>query len=120
MPICPMPRWAGQALRTTPGGSCKHLGRPFYRISTTAAMLSLLAQIHPSEDEDRPFARLREFGPQAWPNSLMITYADDLLGREGRLLVALRRHYAYQLQYEPKFLDWMTRLGRHRELNMAA
>jgi hypothetical protein len=50
----------------------------------------------------------------------MITYADDLLGREGRLISALRRHYAHQLKHEPKFLDWMTRLGRHRELGMAA
>jgi predicted protein tyrosine phosphatase len=87
---------------------------------STAAMLSLLAQIHPSEDEDRLFARLREIRPQAWPNSLMITYADDLLGREGRLISALRRHYAHQLKHEPKFLGWMTRLGRHRELDMAA
>jgi predicted protein tyrosine phosphatase len=86
---------------------------------STAAMLSLLAQIHPGEDEDRLFARLREIRPQAWPNSLMITYADDLLGREGRLVAALRRHYAHQLKHEPKFLEWMTRLGRHRELDMA-
>lgn len=86
---------------------------------STAAMISLLAQIHPGEDEDRLFARLREIRPQAWPNSLMITYADDLLGREGRLIAALRRHYAHQLKHEPMFLDWMTRLGRHRELDMA-
>jgi predicted protein tyrosine phosphatase len=86
---------------------------------STAAMLALLAQIHPSEAEDRLFARLREIRPQAWPNSLMITYADDLLGRTGRLIAALRRHYAHQLKHEPKFLDWMTRLGRHRELDMA-
>ena len=85
---------------------------------STAATLTLLAQTHPGEDEDRLFARLREIRPQAWPNSLMITYADDLLGRQGRLVAGLRRHYKHQIQHEPKFVDWMTRLGRHRELQM--
>lgn len=86
---------------------------------STAAMLALLAQINPGEDEERLFSRLREIRPQAWPNSLMIAYADDLLGCEGRLLAALRGHYAHQLKHQPKFLDWMTQLGRRRELDMA-
>jgi predicted protein tyrosine phosphatase len=86
---------------------------------STAAMLSLLAQANPAEDEDRLFTRLREIRPQAWPNSLMIGYADRSLGRDGRLVDALRRHYAHQIQHEPKFLEWMARLGRQRELDMA-
>ena len=87
---------------------------------STAAMVSLLAQAYSNEDEDRHFERLRQIRPQAWPNSLMIEYADDLLSREGRLVAALRKHYGHQLEREPKFSDLMKQLGRHRELEMAA
>jgi predicted protein tyrosine phosphatase len=70
---------------------------------STAAMVSLLAQIDPGQDEDRLFERVREIRPQAWPNSLMIGYADDILGRKGRLVAALRRHYGVQLRQRPEF-----------------
>jgi predicted protein tyrosine phosphatase len=86
---------------------------------STAAMVSLLAQTAPSEDEDRLFARLREIRPQAWPNSLMIGFADDLLGRQGRLVAALCRHYGAQLRQKPEIAGWMRRLARERELDMA-
>jgi predicted protein tyrosine phosphatase len=86
---------------------------------STAAMLMLLAQVHPREPEDQLFARLREMRPQAWPNSLMIGYADEILGREGRLVTALRRHYGIQIRERPEFIDWMRRLARARELDMA-
>lgn len=87
---------------------------------STAAMLSLLAQVHPEEAEDRLFARLREIRPQAWPNSVMIGYADDQLDRGGRLVEALRRHYSHQIARDPDIAEWMTRLGRRREVDMAA
>jgi predicted protein tyrosine phosphatase len=86
---------------------------------STAAMVSLLAQIDPQESEDRLFERVRQIRPQAWPNSLMIGYADDILGREGRLVAALRRHYGIQVRERPQFVDWMRRLARDRELDMA-
>jgi predicted protein tyrosine phosphatase len=86
---------------------------------STAAMMTLLAQTYPSEMEDRLFDRLREIRPQAWPNSRMIAFADELLGRQGRLLDALRRHYGRQLRQQPRFTEWMTKLGRKRELEMA-
>jgi predicted protein tyrosine phosphatase len=86
---------------------------------STAAMVSLLAQVDPHEPEDRLFERLREIRPQAWPNSLMIGYADDILGREGRLVAALRRHYGVQLRQRPEITAWMQRLARDRELDMA-
>ena len=87
---------------------------------STAAMLSLLAQAHPQEAEDRLFARLREIRPQAWPNSVMVGHADALLGRQGRLVEALREHYSHRIQHDPEVVEWMTRLGRRREVEMAA
>ncbi|NIA68237.1 protein-tyrosine-phosphatase [Pelagibius litoralis] len=86
---------------------------------STAAMLTLLAQVHPNETEDRLFERLREIRPQAWPNSVMVGYADELLGRAGRLSAALRRHYEHRVRHDPEVVDWMTRLGRRREVEMA-
>ncbi|MGO4451340.1 tyrosine phosphatase family protein [Phyllobacterium sp. TAF24] len=87
---------------------------------STAAMLSLLAQTYPDEPETRLFERLREIRPQAWPNSLMIKYADDLLDRKGKLVDELRRHYSWQIKREPNYLEWMARIGRSREIEMAA
>ena len=85
---------------------------------STAAMLTLLAQANPDVEEDRLFERLREIRPQAWPNSLMIGFADDLLKRGGKLNAALGRHYAHQIGRDVRYIDWMTHLGRGRELTM--
>jgi predicted protein tyrosine phosphatase len=87
---------------------------------STAAMLTLLAQTHPRESEDRLFERLTEIRPQAWPNSLMIEFADGLLSRNGRLVDALRRHYGRQIRRMPRYEQLMRDLGRSREVEMAA
>ena len=58
---------------------------------STAAMAILMAQSSPEESEERIFSQLVELRPQAWPNSLMVAFADDRLNRQGRLLNALGR-----------------------------
>ncbi|MBL0402818.1 protein-tyrosine-phosphatase [Microvirga aerilata] len=87
---------------------------------STAAMLTLLGQTNPEESEDRLFERLTDIRPQAWPNSLMIAFADDLLSRNGRLTDALRRHYGRQIRRMPQYAQFMHDLGRSREVEMAA
>ena len=52
---------------------------------STAAMLMILAQAYPRETEGAIVDRLLEIRPQAWPNSRMVAFADELLGRDGRL-----------------------------------
>ncbi len=86
---------------------------------STAAMLSLMAQANPDEPGESLFARLVAIRPQAWPNSQMIGFADEQLGRKGDLNAALARHYGRQIKGRPDFVDWMTHLGRQAELNMA-
>ena len=86
---------------------------------STAAMVTLMAQGEPDEAEEALFTRLREIRPRAWPNSVMIGYADAMLGRKGRLLGALRRHYALRAEQDPKFAEWMRGEGRGREVEMA-
>ncbi|MGF9762808.1 protein-tyrosine phosphatase family protein [Microvirga sp. 0TCS3.31] len=86
---------------------------------STAAMLALMAQANPEESEDWLFERLTEIRPQAWPNSLMIEFADRLLSRNGRLTDALRRHYGRQIRRMPRYEQLMRDLGRSREVEMA-
>jgi predicted protein tyrosine phosphatase len=83
---------------------------------STAAMIALMAQCEPDRDEDSIFTTIREMRPIAWPNSVMIAYADELLGREGRLTSALQRHYALQLKRDAMFERWMTELERVSEI----
>jgi predicted protein tyrosine phosphatase len=65
---------------------------------SAAALVALLAARHP-ELHDEIFHALRQIRPQAWPNSLIVAFADDLLGRGGALTEALRRHYEAQVQH---------------------
>lgn len=87
---------------------------------STASMVTLLAEARPAMDEDAIFAHLREIRPQAWPNSVMLGFADDLLDRKGRLVAALRRHYREQMRLKPDLTVMIARVGRDREIRMAA
>lgn len=87
---------------------------------SSAAMASILAQRNAGSSEDAIFEMLREIRPRAWPNSVIIAHADDLLGKHGAFVSALRRHYAHQLRKEPQMGDWIASLGRQSEVNMAS
>jgi predicted protein tyrosine phosphatase len=86
---------------------------------STAAMAILMAQSNYPETEDWIFSRLLELRPQAWPNSLMVEFADELLGKDGRLISALAQLYAKQLARRPQTEQFMRSLGRLREVEMA-
>lgn len=86
---------------------------------STAAMMTLMLQAQPEAAEDQLFQQLRAIRPQAWPNSVMIAMADDMLGRSGHLTEALRAHYAHQIIAQPEYPGWMTSMGRGREVDMA-
>jgi predicted protein tyrosine phosphatase len=85
---------------------------------STAAMLMILAQAHPDEGENAVVDRLVAIRPQAWPNSRMIGFADELLNRNGRLLAAVGRIYARRLKVHPELADVMRRLNRGREVEL--
>ena len=86
---------------------------------STAAMAILMAHFNPSESEEAIFTRLLEIRPQAWPNSRMVGFADDLLNRKGRLIASLGRLYARQLAHKPDTEIFMRSHGRAREVEMA-
>lgn len=83
---------------------------------STAALATLLARHTPMGEEASIFARLRTIRPIAWPNSRMIAFADDLLGRGGRLNAALREHYLIQAAARPDFVRQIELLGRAAEV----
>jgi len=83
---------------------------------STAALATLLARHTPVGDEPAIFERIRAIRSIAWPNSRMIGFADDLLGREGRLSAALRDHYRLQAPIFPDFVTELRRNGRGAEI----
>ncbi len=85
---------------------------------STAAMLMVLAQAYPDDRETALVDRLLEIRPQAWPNSRMIGFADQSLGRHGRLTDAVTRIYAGHLVRRPDLAETMVRLDRAREVEL--
>lgn len=85
---------------------------------STAAMLMILAQAHPYETEAETVERLLAIRPQAWPNSRMIAFADEFLGRGGRLSAAVAAIYARRLSISPDLAEIMRRLNRAREVEL--
>jgi predicted protein tyrosine phosphatase len=56
---------------------------------STAAAFITLCTVNPDAAEKRIAAALREASPTAMPNRLMVAIADDLLGRNGRMVDAI-------------------------------
>ncbi len=83
---------------------------------STAAMTMLLAQAHPEESEAGIAARVMGIRPIAWPNLRMTEFADEILGRGGRLVAAAATLYAGNLARKPELAEVMARLNRSREV----
>ena len=86
---------------------------------STAAMLMLLARAHPDLDDAELVERLFAIRDKAWPNSRMIAFADEILGRHGGLSEAVRRLHARQIGIRPHLETVMSDLGRAREVRSA-
>lgn len=85
---------------------------------STAAMTMLLAQAHPDQDEREIADHIRSIRPIAWPNLRMVSFADDLLGREGRLVAAMGTIYARRMAERPDFGQAMAQGNRAREVDL--
>ena len=86
---------------------------------STAAMTMLLAKTYPDEDELALVQRLHAIREKAWPNARMIGFADEILGRGGRLSAAVRRLHARQMIVRPHIGEVMRGLNRSREVDEA-
>ncbi|MFT3808923.1 MAG: hypothetical protein QM698_03330 [Micropepsaceae bacterium] len=56
---------------------------------STAAMWMTLCKLNPQADEFAILSAMRERAPHIAPNRLLVAHADDLLGRDGRMVDAL-------------------------------
>lgn len=106
----------GQAMATE-GESLRHLLVHCHMgvSRSTAAMLMLIAQRHPGEEE-KAVARLVAIRPQAWPNTVMVGYAEAALGTRGRLRDALRPQYRRVAAEQPELMALLRQVGRSREI----
>ena len=89
-----------------------------FGISRSTAAIAMLIARDLSLTGDEVFARLLRIRPRAWPNSLMVRHADDLLGRRHELMPALGRLYFRQLRHVPEIAEFM-RVHRPAEACMA-
>jgi predicted protein tyrosine phosphatase len=83
---------------------------------STAAALMIWAQDDPSRPEVDLMGYLARQYPSAWPNSLMVQFADDQLGRGGRLISAVRAHFRSRLAAEPELEQALVKLRRQVDL----
>jgi len=86
---------------------------------STAAMVTMLTLARPDETEDAIVARLQAIRPHAWPNARMVGFADEILGRGGRLSDAVSRLHARQLAAKPRLAQIFRDLGRAAEVERA-
>ncbi|BCW89579.1 hypothetical protein sos41_27450 [Alphaproteobacteria bacterium SO-S41] len=56
---------------------------------STASMFMALCKLNPKVDELAILRRMRRLAPHIAPNPLLVAHADQLLGREGRMVDAL-------------------------------
>ena len=87
---------------------------------STASLAIILAQSNPDMGGDEIFEIVSRIRPQAWPNSLMIRHADNLLGRGGGLFKGLHAIYRRQLITFPAYKAHLCQIGRGAEVEMAA
>jgi predicted protein tyrosine phosphatase len=84
---------------------------------STAAAIVILAQCEPTRDPGAIVGQIVRHRPQAWPNIRIIETADKLLGREGALVEAVRRHYREVVAVRPDYAGELRAGGRGREVD---
>lgn len=86
---------------------------------STASMALILAQHRPDLPADAILAEVLRIRDKAWPNLRMLEMGDAMLGRGGTLPAAAHALYRHQLEIRPQLWEFMSKLGRGRELAQA-
>jgi predicted protein tyrosine phosphatase len=82
---------------------------------STATVIILMVQDNPGREAEA-FAELARLRPRSWPNGLMLGIADEVLGRNGALVAALREHQLRVARDFPEFAEMLARYGRAHEI----
>jgi predicted protein tyrosine phosphatase len=83
---------------------------------STAFTILLLAQALPQVPAADIVAEVVRVRDRAWPNLRIIELGDELLGRKGTLVAAVRERHAEYARRVPRFVQLMKDLGRAREV----
>lgn len=82
---------------------------------STATAAILMAQFNPGREEE-VFEHIRSIRPRAWPNSLMVTMADEKLGRNGALVAAMAKLHDMTARDYPELAEYLRIHGRAHEV----
>ena len=82
---------------------------------STAAAAILMAQFRPG-DEEAAFLKLLELRKHGWPNTRMVEFADELLGRDGAMLRGLDAYRRALIEAKPHLREIVRNIGRGHEL----
>ncbi|HEV7367722.1 protein-tyrosine-phosphatase [Arenibaculum sp.] len=82
---------------------------------STATAAILMAQNAPGREEE-VFAEIARIRPRSWPNSRMVRFADEMLGRGGALSAALKAHHQRIAERHPDLARAIARYGRAHEV----
>ena len=108
----------GRAVQAEPGASLLvHCHAGISR--STASLVLILAQSMPEVAAADVLEAVHAIREKAWPNLRMMELGDAMLGRGGTLVAATTALHRAQLGVRPHLAEFMTNLGRGREV-MAA
>lgn len=82
---------------------------------STATAVILMVQDNPGREAEA-FAHLKAIRPFSWPNSRMVGMADDILGRGGALVEAMRRHHHGVARVYPDKMSYLRASERAAEV----
>lgn len=83
---------------------------------STASMILMLAQARQDLDSQAIVDELVRIRPRAWPNLRIVRFGDSLLGRQGTLVEAVRRHYVRRVREQPEIAQYFRDVGRGEEV----
>ena len=83
---------------------------------STAAAALLLAEARPDWSAQQVMAEIAGVRSKAWPNLRMVEIGDEMLGRGGDLVRAVRARHRALAMAQPQIADFMRDNGRGREL----
>ncbi|WP_377808448.1 protein-tyrosine-phosphatase [Azospirillum sp. A29] len=83
---------------------------------STAALTMILAQARPELPAADAVGAVVAIRAQTWPNLRMIEFADDILGRNGDLIAAVRQRHRTLGKQRPELVQFMIDNGRIREV----
>lgn len=75
---------------------------------STASAFTAMCMLNPQEDESSLAQELRSHSPVASPNSRMVMFADEILGRKGRMVEAVEMIGRGTEAFEGTIFNWQV------------